>query len=110
MSYCDGKSWSDICAKARGIHEVMRGMAELVFFPPVPGLHHWLVTPGLLQLILGWRLLAISVFTHSAEVEVRLGFFYSLRFNVYEVSKRDGRKGNRKMATNLRGKNKQQTF
>lgn len=92
MSYCDGEGWNDLRAMARGTYEVMRGMAALVFLPPVPGLHHQLVTPALPQPALGHRqrLLAISVFAQSTETEeeVRRGFFHSLRCEMNEVSNR----------------------
>lgn len=99
MSYCDGEGWSDLRAMARGTYEVMRGMAALVFLPPVPGLHHQLVTPALPQPALGHRqrLLAISVFAQSTETEeeVRRGIFHSLRCEMSEVSKKgEGKKGN----------------
>lgn len=65
LSY--GEGWGDFCLMAWGLYEVMRGLAALVFLPPVPGLHHWWVTPALSQLALGRdrRLTSISVFTRS---------------------------------------------
>lgn len=69
MSYCDGEGRGDFCLMAGGLYEVMRGLAALVFLPPVPGLHHWLVTPALSQLALGHgqRLTSISVFTRNGD-------------------------------------------
>lgn len=81
LSYCDGEGWGDFCLMAWGLYEVMRGLAALVFLPPVPGLHHWWVTPALSQLApgRGKRPTSISVLTRSCDGrEVRGKLSHSL--------------------------------